>query len=130
MAERLVVNTGPLIALARIEVLDVIGRLPFEIICPQEVRDELDEGAELICGLVDGKRSISVIATAFAERFGLAPQVADYRTRELLDRLTPDQLGDYYIAVPAGREAALAEEVRRSPIVQGVSLAPGLPPDN
>ena len=42
----------------------------------------------------------------------------------------PGQLGDYYIAVPAGREAALAEQVRRSPIVQGVSLAPGLPPDN
>jgi hypothetical protein len=32
--------------------------------------------------------------------------------------------------VPAGREAALADEVRRSPIVQGVTLAPGLPPDN
>ena len=42
----------------------------------------------------------------------------------------PGQLGDYYIAVPAGREAALADQVRRSPIVQGVSLAPGLPPDN
>jgi hypothetical protein len=42
----------------------------------------------------------------------------------------PGQLGDYYIAVPAGREAALAEQVRRSPIVQGVTLAPGLPPDN
>jgi hypothetical protein len=25
---------------------------------------------------------------------------------------------------------ASAEQVRRSPIVQGVSLAPGLPPDN
>ncbi|HEY4562574.1 MAG TPA: hypothetical protein VIJ36_06320 [Thermoanaerobaculia bacterium] len=37
MAERLVVNTGPLIALARIEALDVVGRLPFELICPQEL---------------------------------------------------------------------------------------------
>jgi len=47
MAERLVVNTGPLIALARIEALDVAGRLPFHFICPQEVRDELDQGAEM-----------------------------------------------------------------------------------
>ena len=47
MAERIVVNTGPLIALARIEALDVVGRLPFEVICPQEVRDELDQGAEI-----------------------------------------------------------------------------------
>lgn len=46
MAERIVVNTGPLIALARIEALDVAGRLPFTFICPREVRDELDRGAE------------------------------------------------------------------------------------
>ena len=47
MAERIVVNTGPLIALARIEALDIVGRLPFEFICPQEVRDEIDQGAEV-----------------------------------------------------------------------------------
>ncbi len=46
MAERIVINTGPLIALARIEILDVIGRLPIEFCCPQEVRDELDQGVE------------------------------------------------------------------------------------
>jgi uncharacterized protein len=46
MAERIVINTGPLIALARIEILDVIGRLPIEFLCPQEVRDELDRGVE------------------------------------------------------------------------------------
>ncbi len=45
MAERLVINTGPLIALARMDALDTIGHLPFEFICPAEVRDELDEGA-------------------------------------------------------------------------------------
>jgi predicted nucleic acid-binding protein len=43
MVERLVMNTGPLIALARMDALDVIGQLPLD--CPREVRDELDAGA-------------------------------------------------------------------------------------
>ena len=47
MAERLVVNTGPLIALAKGDALDVIGQLPFDFVCPQAVRDELDQGARL-----------------------------------------------------------------------------------
>jgi predicted nucleic acid-binding protein len=47
MAERLVINTGPLIALARMDALDVPGHLPYEFICPSQVRDELDEGASL-----------------------------------------------------------------------------------
>jgi hypothetical protein len=45
MAERVVINTGPLIALARAEALDIVGRLPIEFVCPAEVRQELDEGA-------------------------------------------------------------------------------------
>ena len=39
------INTGPLIALARMDALDVIGHIPLKFICPAEVRDELDEGA-------------------------------------------------------------------------------------
>jgi hypothetical protein len=45
MAERVVINTGPLIALAKMDSLDVTGQLPLEFICPADVRDELDEGA-------------------------------------------------------------------------------------
>jgi predicted nucleic acid-binding protein len=45
VAERIVVNTGPLITLSRIDCLDVVGRLPFEFLCPEQVRKELDEGA-------------------------------------------------------------------------------------
>ena len=44
MGERLVVNTGPLIALHRAEALDVAGRLPVGFLCPFEVREELLEG--------------------------------------------------------------------------------------
>jgi predicted nucleic acid-binding protein len=47
MPERLVINTGPMIALARIEILDLIGQMPLEFICPQEVRNELDRGVEV-----------------------------------------------------------------------------------
>ncbi|NRF67185.1 hypothetical protein HLB44_09340 [Aquincola sp. S2] len=67
-------------------------------------------------------------------KINFAPDAKESEIRHLLvsvqGRLAggPGQLGDYYIAVPAGREAALAEQVRKSPIVQAVSLAPGLPP--
>jgi len=40
----------------------------------------------------------------------------------------PGQLGDYFVIVPAGKEAALAEKLKGETIVQAVSLAPGLPP--
>jgi hypothetical protein len=32
------------------------------------------------------------------------------------------------VIVPAGQEAAIAERLKTEPIVQAVSLAPGLPP--
>ena len=41
MAERIVINTGPLIALARMDALDVAGQLPYQFICPSQVREEL-----------------------------------------------------------------------------------------
>jgi predicted nucleic acid-binding protein len=44
MAEPIVINTGPLVTLTRIEALDIPGRLPFEFVCPQQVRDEIEEG--------------------------------------------------------------------------------------
>ena len=46
MDEPIVINTGPIVTLFRIEALDLIGRLPFDFLCPEEVRDELDEGEE------------------------------------------------------------------------------------
>ncbi len=45
MTDRLVFNTGPLIALARMEALGVPPALGGEFVCPQEVRIELDAGA-------------------------------------------------------------------------------------
>ncbi len=40
----IVINTGPLILLDKIEAMDCIGRLPLQFICPPAVRDELDAG--------------------------------------------------------------------------------------
>jgi hypothetical protein len=40
----------------------------------------------------------------------------------------PGQLGDYYLRVPAGSEAAALAKVQATPIVQAASLAPGVPP--
>ena len=40
----------------------------------------------------------------------------------------PGQLGDYYVRVAAGKEAAAAAQLKAAPIVQAVTLAPGLPP--
>jgi predicted nucleic acid-binding protein len=42
--KRLVINTGPLITLSRIACLDVVGQLPYQFICPEAVRLELDAG--------------------------------------------------------------------------------------
>lgn len=45
MADRIVINTGPLVALARGGALPVGAALPYEFLCPAEVRAELDAGA-------------------------------------------------------------------------------------
>jgi hypothetical protein len=45
MAETIVINTGPLITLQRMDALFVPAQLPYSFICPEQVRDELNEGA-------------------------------------------------------------------------------------
>ena len=45
MAEKIVIDTGPLVAFARAELLDVVGKLPFDFVCPDEVAQELAFGA-------------------------------------------------------------------------------------
>jgi predicted nucleic acid-binding protein len=45
MIERIVVNTSPLLAVAKMQAVDVIGKLPFEFVCPLEVEAEITAGA-------------------------------------------------------------------------------------
>ncbi|MBI2217166.1 MAG: DUF3368 domain-containing protein [Candidatus Rokubacteria bacterium] len=44
MPETLVIDIGPIVALARAGALDLVARLPIEFVCPPEVKAELDEG--------------------------------------------------------------------------------------
>jgi hypothetical protein len=86
----------------------------------------------------DATEMRSLRAVASDERpmlkLNFAPDAKEAAIRHLLvsvqGRLAggPGQLGDYYVIVPAGQEAAIAERLKTEPIVQAVSLAPGLPP--
>jgi predicted nucleic acid-binding protein len=44
MADRIVINTGPLVTLARAELLDLVGKLPLVFVCPNEVLQEIAAG--------------------------------------------------------------------------------------
>ena len=44
MAERIVINTSPLIAFGRMSFFDVAERMPFEFVCPAEVAAEITAG--------------------------------------------------------------------------------------
>jgi hypothetical protein len=67
-------------------------------------------------------------------KINFAPDAKEADIRHLLmsvqGRLAggPGQLGDYFVVVPAGKEAATADKLKSNPIVQAVALAPGLPP--
>ena len=67
-------------------------------------------------------------------KINFAPDAKEVDIRHLLmsvqGRLAggPGQLGDYFVVVPAGKEAAIADKLKSNPIVQAVALAPGLPP--
>ncbi len=47
MNERIVINTGPIIALGKMQLFSVIEQLPYEFCCPQQVETELLTGAAL-----------------------------------------------------------------------------------
>jgi predicted nucleic acid-binding protein len=43
--ERIVINTGPLIALSEVERLDILDALYDDVLVPQQVHDEVLQGA-------------------------------------------------------------------------------------
>jgi predicted nucleic acid-binding protein len=47
MPDRIVLNTGPLIALIRAEAIEVLARLPYRFVCPPQVELEIRAGASL-----------------------------------------------------------------------------------
>jgi len=67
-------------------------------------------------------------------KISFAPDAKEADIRLLLVQIQgelaggPGQLGDYYLRVPAGSEAAALARAQAAPIVQTASLAPGVPP--
>jgi len=67
-------------------------------------------------------------------KLNFTPDAQEAQIRHLLmsvqGRLAggPGQLGDYFVVVPRGQEAAIAAKLKGNPIVAAVTLAPGLPP--
>lgn len=45
MPNRIVINTSPMIALGKMDAFDIIAQLPFEFLCPQQVKIEIESGA-------------------------------------------------------------------------------------
>jgi uncharacterized protein len=108
MADRLVINTGPLIALARMDALDLIGQLPIGFLCPTEVKDELDEGAalgyEVIAPqwlkIVPLDAPLSVISSAALDKGEAA--VIQLAIEQGLPRVSLDELQGRRIAAALG----------------------------
>ncbi len=47
MAELLVINTGPILTLAKIGALEIAGNLPYHFLTPEQVVEELEEGRNI-----------------------------------------------------------------------------------
>jgi anti-sigma factor RsiW len=90
-----------------------------------DVRENADEIRALHAVRVDEGRLLKV---------NFAPDAKEGDIRMLLAQVRgelaggPGQLGDYYLRVPAGSEAAALARVQAAPIVQAASMAPGVPP--
>lgn len=46
MIKKIVTNTSPLLAFAKMQAFDVMGSLPFEFVCPEQVKAEILIGAQ------------------------------------------------------------------------------------
>ena len=79
-------------------------------------------------------RRASMVEDGPMLKLNFAPDAKEAEIRFLLVSVQghlaggPGQLGDYFVVVPRGKEAAIAEQLKTNPIVSAVSLAPGLPP--
>lgn len=77
MVDRVVINTGPLIALAAADALEIAGQLPLQLICPAEVQRELfGSGAPGLGSIVVGLAvfvSAAIGPDAGSERLATRP---------------------------------------------------------
>jgi predicted nucleic acid-binding protein len=110
MDEPIVINTGPLIALARAEALDVVGRLPLQFLCPVEVRQELNRGLPLGHPAIDP----SWLQTVALERppHPVALAALDLGEAAVIDLALSQGIEWVCLDDQKGRRAALASSLR------------------
>ena len=113
----------PSYALAALAVVAVQGGVITSLL--GDVRDNADQIRALRAVRVEEGPMLKV---------SFAPEAKETDIRMLLVQVHgelaggPGQLGDYYLRVPAGTEAAALARVQAAPIVQAAALAPGVPP--
>jgi hypothetical protein len=118
-----VIGMRPAMALAGVAIFAVQGGVILNLM--SSARDDASELRSLRATVTEDRPVL---------KLNFAPDAREAEIRHLLvsvqGRLAagPGQLGDYYVIVPAGREAAVAEELKANKIVQAVSVEPGLPP--
>jgi predicted nucleic acid-binding protein len=62
--DRIVIDTGPLILMAKINALSIMAKLPYQFVAPQKVIDELNSGVALGYQTVDAPM-LQVLKVAF-----------------------------------------------------------------
>jgi len=113
----------PSYALGALAVIAVQGGLIVALL--GDARDSADEIRALNSVRVEEGPMLKV---------SFAPDAKESDIRMLMVRIHaelaggPGQLGDYYLRVPSGSEAAALAQVQAAPIVQAAALAPGVPP--
>lgn len=117
-----VLGMRPALALAGLAIFAVQGGVILSMM--GEARDDATELRSLRATVTEDRPVL---------KLNFAPDAKEAEIRHLLvsvqGRLAagPGQLGDYYVIVPSGREAAIAEELKSSKIIQAVAVEPGLP---
>ncbi len=70
MAEKIVLNSGPLITFARIDALKIIAQLPFEFVTPKEVHDELRSGPrDLLASSFPAFITVMKLSSPYSEQY-------------------------------------------------------------
>ena len=113
----------PSYAMAALAVVAVQGGVILNLL--GDVQDNADE--------IRALRSVRVEEAPML-KISFAPDAKEADIRLLMVQIQgelaggPGQLGDYYLRVPAGSEAAALASVQGATFVQAASLAPGVPP--
>lgn len=106
MAERVVINTGPIVALSRAGITAAIGQMPIEFVSPMEIRKELDKGPPAGRELVDSTWVRFVVRTTPLS--ALAVSNLDEGEAAVIQLALDEKIPTVCIDERKGRRAALA----------------------